>query len=109
MSPPYSRPAWKDARYEDGLENLLHVLALRAEEEPAEAQRAQRPRSVRGEEAHRGHTSRRVRGLREEGEEMLTACLWFICFLCLGWAATLVWVMFLLDRIGRLKESESCE
>lgn len=50
-----------------------------------------------------------MRGLREEGEEMLTACLWLICFLCLGWAATLVWVMFLLDRIGRLKESESCE
>ena len=48
-------------------------------------------------------------GEEEEGEEMLTACLWFICFLCLGWAATLVWVMFLLDRIGRLKESESCE
>lgn len=40
---------------------------------------------------------------------MVTACLWLICFLCLGWAATLVWVMFLLDRIGRLKESESCE
>ena len=34
---------------------------------------------------------------------MLTACLW------LGWAATLVWVMALLGRIGRLKESESCE
>ena len=40
---------------------------------------------------------------------MLTACLWIICLLCLGWAATLVWVMVLLDRIGRLKESESCE
>ncbi len=40
---------------------------------------------------------------------MLTACLWLVCLLCLGWAATLVWVMALLDRIGRLKESESCE
>lgn len=40
---------------------------------------------------------------------MVTACLMVISCLCLGWAATLVWVMFLLDRIGRLKESESCE
>ncbi|WP_417350706.1 hypothetical protein [Gordonibacter pamelaeae] len=32
---------------------------------------------------------------------MLTACLWFICFLCLGWAATLVWVMALLGRCAR--------
>lgn len=32
---------------------------------------------------------------------MLTALLWFICFLCLGWAATLVWVMALLGRCGR--------
>ena len=95
--------------HEDGLENLLHMRPLRAAQGPAEAQREKRPRSVRGEEAHRGHTGRRLRGLREEGEEMLTALLWFVCFLCLGWAATLVWVVFLLDRIGRLKESESCE
>lgn len=32
---------------------------------------------------------------------MLTACLWLVCFLCLGWAATLVWVMVLLGRCGR--------
>lgn len=94
---------------EDGFSNLLHVRPLRASEGPAEAQRAQGAGRLPQAQAHRGHTRRRVRGLREEGEEMLTACLWFICFLCLGWAATLVWVMFLLDRIGRLKESESCE
>ena len=32
---------------------------------------------------------------------MLTVCLWFICFLCLGWVATLAWVMVLLCRGGR--------
>ena len=32
---------------------------------------------------------------------MVTACLWFICFLCLGWAATLMWVMALLGRCGK--------
>ena len=40
---------------------------------------------------------------------MLTALLWFICLLCLGWAATLVWVMVLLGRCGRLKRRKTQE
>jgi len=38
---------------------------------------------------------------------MLTACLWFICFLCLGWAATLAWVMVLLCRCGRCERERT--